>query len=244
SLIRTEATGYGNAFFATEMLKQHDMDIDGKRCLISGAGNVAIYCAEKLLQLNAKVLTLSDSSGTLYAKVGLDMQALKEIKKHKLEKRKSLADYSETKGIEFLKGKKPWHVEADIALPCATQNEIEKADAEALVKNGIVALSEGANMPCTPEAIAILRKSDTLFAPGKASNAGGVAVSALEMSQNSQRLSWSAEELENRLRNIMQNIHSQCVKNGGDGKHTDYVQGANIAGFIKVAEAMLAYGVV
>ncbi|MBT8140067.1 MAG: NADP-specific glutamate dehydrogenase [Gammaproteobacteria bacterium] len=244
SLVRTEATGYGNAYFATEMLQQHDIDIKDKRCLVSGAGNVAIYCVEKLLQLEAVVLTLSDSSGTLYAKDGISKEMLEDIKQYKFEARKSFSEFPKNKQYKFFENKKPWHIEADIALPCATQNEIEKSDMKAMVKNGIIALSEGANMPCTSDATKLLRESDILYAPGKAANAGGVAVSALEMSQNSQRLSWSAEELERKLREIMQNIHSQCVKNGGDGKQTDYVQGANIAGFIKIAEAMLAYGIV
>ncbi|MGB5324905.1 MAG: NADP-specific glutamate dehydrogenase [Pseudomonadales bacterium] len=245
SLIRTEATGYGNAYFVEQVLKQHEEKIEDKRCIVSGAGNVAIYCAEKLLQLNAKVLTLSDSSGTLYIEDGIDKEQLEQVKEHKLARRGSLAEYAEINAMEFFKKGKPWHIKADIALPCATQNEIEKEDAIALADNGIIALSEGANMPCTPEAIEILRNSKVLYAPGKAANAGGVAVSALEMSQNSQRLSWSADELDKRLRNIMESIHAQCVKHGDDGKnHVDYVKGANIAGFIKVAQAMLAFGVV
>ncbi|AOT08111.1 NADP-specific glutamate dehydrogenase [Pseudoalteromonas luteoviolacea] len=244
SLIRTEATGYGNAYFMQSMLgHQHD-EIKGKTCLVSGSGNVALHCAEKIIQLGGKVLTLSDSGGTLLVREGLDQDKLNLIKDIKTSQRKRLSTLTEQFSCEFFEGKKPWHIKADLAFPCATQNELDEIDAAILVEHGCIAVSEGANMPCTPEAVHIFHQRGILYAPGKAANAGGVAVSALEMSQNSIRMSWSEQELEQKLHTIMQQIHDQCVKYGTQNGRVNYVDGANIAGFIKVADAMLAYGVV
>lgn len=244
SLIRTEATGYGNVFFMQAMLKHKGDDIAGKNCLVSGSGNVALHCAEKIIQLGGKVLTVSDSGGTLYVPEGIDQQKLEIIKQVKITERKRLSALTEHFACEFLAGQKPWHIEAELAFPCATQNELDEFDAQMLAKHGCIAVSEGANMPCTPRAVETFNHEGISYAPGKASNAGGVAVSALEMSQNSIRMSWSEQELEEKLRAIMQDIHEQCVRYGScDGK-VDYIKGANIAGFIKVADAMLAYGVV
>ena len=244
SLIRTEATGYGNAYFMEAMLKQHGQSVSGKKCLVSGSGNVALFCAEKILHLGGTVLTLSDSGGSLYFENGLTQEMLEIVKDRKINQRKRLSEIAVELGAQFLAGQKPWGVKADLAFPCATQNELDETDARALAGNGCIAVSEGANMPCTPEAVHYFAENNILYAPGKASNAGGVAVSALEMSQNSMRLAWSSEELENKLLGIMNDIHSQCVKHGERDGKVDYVQGANIAGFIKVADAMLAYGIV
>ena len=244
SLIRTEATGYGNAFFMKAMLNHHGGNIDGKDCLVSGAGNVALYCAEKIIQLGGCVLTLSDSSGVLYVKNGIDQEKLEIIKDLKVNKRQRISKAQEFFDAEFIPNSKPWMIKGDLAFPCATQNELNGQDARELVNNGCIAVSEGANMPCTPEAVEYFQKTGTLYAPGKASNAGGVAVSALEMSQNSIRMSWSEQELEDRLVEIINNIHQQCVRHGEKSGKVDYVKGANIAGFIKVADSMLAYGVV
>ena len=245
SLIRPEATGYGCVYFAAEMLKTRREDIKNKSAVISGSGNVAQYAAEKVIQMGGIVLTLSDSDGYIYDKDGIDMRKLEWIIELKNVKRGRIKEYAEKYNCEFVKDKTPWEVKCDIALPCATQNELNGADAEMLVKNGCMAVAEGANMPSTPEAIMIFLKKKILFAPGKASNAGGVAVSGLEMSQNSQRLMWTREEVDSRLHNIMKNIHSTCMKYGKeeDG-FINYVKGANIGGFVKVAEAMMAQGLV
>ena len=243
SLIRTEATGYGNAYFMQEMLEHRGDSIQGKTCAVSGSGNVATYCTQKITQLGGKVVTLSDSSGYIYDKEGIDPDKLAYVIDLKTVKRGRISEYADRFGAEFHAGKRPWQVPVDLAFPCATQNEIDKADAEALVGNGCIAVSEGANMPTSIEAIEVLQNAKLLYGPGKAANAGGVAVSGLEMSQNSIRLAWTAEELENKLRGIMMGIHGQCVLHGEQDGYVNYVRGANIAGFIKVADAMLAYGV-
>jgi len=244
SLIRKEATGYGCGFFMEEMLQRTGESIRGKTCLVSGSGNVALYCAQKINQLGGKVVTLSDSSGFIYDPEGINEEKLEYVIELKTLKRGRISEYAEKYGCEYHAGKKPWGVACDLAFPCATQNEILKADAELLVKNGCKAVAEGANMPTQAEAIEVLQKAKVLYAPGKASNAGGVAVSGLEMTQNSIRLAWSAEELEDRLQNIIKSIHLQCTKHGDEEGYINYVKGANIAGFIKVADAMLAYGVI
>ena len=244
SLIRPEATGYGNVYFAQEMLQTRNESFDGKRVAISGSGNVAQYAAEKAMELGAKVLTLSDSKGFIYDPNGLDTEKLEFIKELKNVKRGRIKEYADKYGCFFHEGKRPWSIPVDIALPCATQNELDEVDANTLVENGAICVSEGANMPCTPEAIHLFGVKKILFAPGKASNAGGVATSGLEMSQNSLRMSWTAEEVDSKLHNIMRDIHTACVEYGSDGDYTDYVKGANIAGFIKVAEAMKAQGLV
>ena len=243
SLIRTEATGYGNAFFMEEMLKHHGDSIKGKICTVSGSGNVATYCTQKINQLGGKVVTLSDSSGFIYDPDGIDEEKLAYIINLKTVKRGRISEYAEKYNCEFHAGKRPWDVPCDLAFPCATQNELDQDDAKSLVANGCKAVSEGANMPTTVEAIKVLLDAKVLYGPGKAANAGGVAVSGLEMTQNSIRLAWSEEELEERLRNIMIGIHAQCAKYGDEDGYMNYVKGANIAGFIKVADAMLAYGV-
>ncbi len=243
SLIRTEATGYGNAFFMEEMLKHHGDSIAGKTCVVSGSGNVATYCTQKINQLGGKVVTMSDSSGFIYDPDGIDAEKLAYIIELKTVKRGRISEYAEKYGCEFHEGKRPWGVPCDLAFPCATQNELDVDDAKALVANGCKAVSEGANMPTTVEAIHILQSAKLLYGPGKAANAGGVAVSGLEMTQNSIRMAWTEEELEKKLKDIMTGIHAQCAKHGDDDGYMNYVKGANIAGFIKVAEAMLAYGV-
>ena len=243
SLIRTEATGYGNAYFMEEMLKHHGDSIAGKTCVVSGSGNVATYCTEKINQLGGKVVTLSDSSGFIYDPDGIDAEKLAYVINLKTVQRGRISQYAEKYGCEYHEGKRPWDIPCDLAFPCATQNELDEADAKSLVANGCKAVSEGANMPTTVEAIHVLQQAKVLYGPGKAANAGGVAVSGLEMSQNSIRMSWSEEELEEKLRNIMVGIHRQCAKHGQDGDYMNYVKGANIAGFIKVADAMLAYGI-
>ena len=245
SLIRPEATGYGCVYFAAEMLKTKNSDIKGKSAVISGSGNVAQYAAEKVIQMGGKVLTLSDSEGYVYDKNGIDAEKLKFVMELKNVKRGRIKEYATKYKCDFVSGKTPWGVKCDIALPCATQNELNGKDAQALVKNGCIAVAEGANMPSTPDAIEVFLKNKLLFAPGKASNAGGVAVSGLEMSQNSQRLMWSREEVDSRLHNIMKSIHSTCVKYGKEESgFVNYVKGANIGGFVKVAEAMMAQGLV
>jgi glutamate dehydrogenase (NADP+) len=243
SQIRTEATGYGCVFFMDEMLKKHKLSIANKVCSISGSGNVAQYAAEKLIQLGAKVTTLSDSGGYFYAKDGISSDMLQEIMHLKNEKRGRIKEFADKYKFPFFEDKKPWEQACDLAFPCATQNEIEIDDAKQLVKNGCLAVAEGANMPTTPEAVDHLQENKVLFAPGKASNAGGVAVSGLEMSQNSLRLSWTHADLEERLHIIMKNIHEKCCEYGANGEQIDYVKGANIAGFVKVADVMIAYGV-
>lgn len=247
SLIRTEATGYGAVYLLEEMLKRVGNSIDGKEVIISGSGNVATHAAEKVTQLGGKVLTMSDSGGFIFDRDGINQEKIDWIKTHKTHRRGRIEDYvAEFKGAEFHPGKRPWAVKCDLALPCATQNELDGSDAETLVKNGCIGVSEGANMPTTLDGVHIFKGAQVLYAPGKAANAGGVAVSALEMSQNSARISWTEEQLQKLLLDTMKGIHDRCVEYGGASgtKHIDYVRGANIAGFKKVADAMLAYGVV
>ncbi len=244
SLIRPEATGYGCVYFVQEMLKMKGRSISGKVCAISGSGNVAQYTAQKLIQLGAKVVTLSDSNGCIYDEHGIDEKKLDFVLELKNVRRGRIREYAQKFKCKYLENKRPWGVTCDIAFPSATQNEISKEDANALAKNGCIAVGEGANMPTTPEGIKVFQDAKILFGPGKAANAGGVATSGLEMSQNSLRLSWSREEADERLHNIMIAIHQQCAKYGKKGKDIDYVTGANIGGFVKVADAMLDQGVV
>jgi len=244
SLIRPEATGYGSVYFMKEMLATKGDSIEGKDVLVSGSGNVAQYTIEKVLDLGGKVLTASDSNGTIYDPNGIDREKLAFIMDLKNNRRGRIKEYADKYGVEYIEGKRPWHIKGDLAFPSATQNEISKADAENLMKNGVIAVSEGANMPSTPEAIEVFQKAKILYAPGKASNAGGVATSGLEMSQNSLRLSWTREEVDAKLHGIMVDIHQNCVNHGTDGGYVDYVSGANIAGFVKVADAMIAQGYV
>ena len=245
SLIRPEATGYGNIYFLNSMLKTRNIDIAGKRCLVSGSGNVAQYTCEKLLQLGAIPLTLSDSNGYIYDPEGITFEKLAYVKELKNVQRGRIKEYAEKYGCKYVEGARPWGEVADIALPCATQNELNGDDAKTLLANGVIAVSEGANMPSTPEAVEAFQAAKILYAPGKASNAGGVATSGLEMSQNSGRISWSREEVDAKLQSIMANIHENCVKYGTeeDG-YINYVKGANIAGFMKVAKAMMAQGII
>ena len=245
SLIRPEATGYGTVYFAENMLKHVDNSISGKTVTISGSGNVAQYAAEKCIQLSAKVISMSDSSGTIFDNDGIDEEKLAFIMDLKNNKRGRISEYiKKYPTAKFLKNKTPWEIPCDIALPCATQNELNEQDASCLIKNGCICVSEGANMPCTPEAIKIFKFNKILYAPGKASNAGGVAVSGLEMAQNSLRYSWSRDEVDSKLKEIMNDIHKSCLIHGEEKGWVDYEKGANIAGFIKVADAMLAQGVV
>jgi glutamate dehydrogenase (NADP+) len=244
SLIRPEATGYGNVYFANEMLHTRNESFKGRSVAISGSGNVAQYSIEKVLDLGGKPVTVSDSSGYIYDPAGIDRKKLEYIMELKNVKRGRIKEYAEKYGCEYHEGKRPWEVKCDVALPSATQNEINGKDAEMLVKNGCFCVSEGANMPSTPDAIDVYMKHKILYGPGKAANAGGVAVSGLEMSQNSLRLSWTRKEVDERLHNIMKDIHGTCVKFGTEGKFINYVKGANIGGFIKVADAMLDQGVV
>ena len=245
SLIRPEATGYGNVYFLQNMLKTRNIDIKGKTVLVSGSGNVAQYTIEKLLELGAKPLTCSDSDGYIYDPDGIDEEKLAYIMELKNIERGRIREYAERYNVKYVAGGRPWSEKADIATPCATQNEINGEAAAELVKNGVIAVTEGANMPSTPEAVKIFQDAKVLYCPGKASNAGGVAVSGLEMSQNSGRLKWSREEVDERLHQIMDDIHSNCVKYGteADG-YINYVKGANVAGFIKVAKAMMAQGII
>lgn len=245
SLVRTEATGYGCVYFAKDMLEHIGDTIEGKRCVVSGAGNVALYTVEKLTQLGATVVTVSDSQGTLHDPAGFDAVRLSFIKDLKERRRGPLTEYVERYGGEFLPRERPWGIPCDLAFPSATQNELDLADAEHLVANGCKLVAEGANMPCTLEAIHYFLDQRVLFGPSKAANAGGVAVSGLEQSQNSQRLSWGREEVDQHLQRIMRQIHAQCVAHGGeeDGR-VNYVRGANLAGFVKVGQAMLAHGIV
>ena len=245
SLIRPEATGYGNVYFLQNMLKTRGIDLKGKTVLVSGAGNVAQYTVEKLIQLGAKPVTMSDSDGYIYDPDGIDADKLAYIKELKNVERGRISEYAEEYGVKYVAGAKPWFEKADIALPSATQNEINEEAAKALVANGVFAVSEGANMPSTPEAIKVFQDAKILYSPGKAANAGGVAVSGLEMSQNSERLRWSREEVDAKLHDIMNDIHENCVKYGteADG-YINYVKGANVAGFLKVAKAMMAQGIV
>ncbi len=246
SLIRPEATGYGTVYFADSMLKTQGDSFDGKKVVISGSGNVAQYAAEKVIQLGGTVLTLSDSGGYVVDKEGITTEKLAWVKDLKNNRRGRIYEYAEQfPSAEYHKGKDPWEVPCDVALPCATQNELDGNDAKTLLKNGCIAVAEGANMPSTPEAIHAFHEAKILFAPGKASNAGGVATSGLEMSQNSLRISWTREEVDERLKSIMNDIHESCVTYGKDETgYCNYVKGANIAGFVKVADAMLAQGVV
>jgi len=246
SLIRPEATGYGTVYFAQSMLATKGLSFEGKTVLVSGSGNVAQYAIEKATQLGGKVVTASDSSGYIYDADGIDAEKLAYIMEIKNVNYGRISDYvTKYSSAKFIAGKRPWEVKGDIALPCATQNELDGEEAKTLVTNGCLAVAEGANMPCTPEAVHEFQKAKVFFAPGKASNAGGVATSGLEMSQNSLRLSWSTEEVDQKLFKIMSDIHASCVKYGAnDDGFVDYVKGANIAGFVKVADAMLAQGVV
>ncbi|MGI6241012.1 MAG: NAD(P)-specific glutamate dehydrogenase [Candidatus Omnitrophica bacterium ADurb.Bin292] len=245
SLIRPEATGYGCVYFVEEMMKTKKLSLAGKTCLVSGSGNVAQYTVEKLNQLGAKVVTMSDSDGYVYDKKGIDPQKLKFVMELKNVRRGRIKEYADQFGCEYVAGGKPWRVACDVAFPSATQNEITEADAKALVKNGCIAVGEGANMPTTPEGVVVFQKAKILYAPSKAANAGGVATSGLEMSQNSMRLRWTREEVDKKLHGIMISIHENCVKYGKeDGKHVNYVSGANIAGFVKVADAMIDQGLV
>ena len=244
SLIRPEATGYGNVYFLLNMLATRGIDIKGKRVAISGSGNVATYTAEKLIQLGAKVVTMSDSDGTIYVPEGLSEEQMHYIFELKNYYRGRIREFAEEYGCEYFEGGKPWGVPCDIAMPSATQNELNGDDAHTLLANGVIAVSQGANMPSTPEAVHAFLEAGILYAPGKAANAGGVSVSGLEMAQNSQKLTWTAEEVDQRLKQIMANIHEQCCKYGKnpDGS-INYVKGANVAGFMKVARAMMAQGV-
>lgn len=244
SLIRPEATGYGTVYFAQNMLATRGDSFEGKTVAISGSGNVAQFACEKATQLGAKVVTLSDSSGYIYDKDGIDTEKLAFIMELKNVRRGRIKEYAEHFNCEFFEGKRPWEIQCDIALPCATQNELNGEEAAKLLANGCICVSEGANMPSTPEAIEAFHKAKILFAPGKASNAGGVATSGLEMSQNSIRMNWTREEVDEKLKRIMNDIHESCVKYGTEGDFVDYVKGANIAGFVKVADAMLDQGVV
>ncbi|MDO9576321.1 MAG: NADP-specific glutamate dehydrogenase [Candidatus Cloacimonadales bacterium] len=245
SLMRPEATGYGNVYFAEEMLKTRGKSFEGKTVVISGSGNVAQYATEKATQLGGKVVTLSDSSGYIYDPKGINAEKLAFVLELKNVKRGRIKEYADKYGVKYFDGQKPWGVKCDVALPCATQNEINGDAAKTLVANGCFCVSEGANMPSTPEAIEVFINAKILYGPGKAANAGGVATSGLEMSQNSLRLSWTAKEVDERLHNIMIAIHKQCVKYGkqADG-YVNYVNGANIAGFIKVADSMIDQGIV
>ncbi len=243
SLIRPEATGYGTVYFADATLKKLGDTLEGKNCVVSGSGNVAQYATEKLIHLGAKVLTLSDSGGFIYDENGIDEEKLAFVKDLKNNKRGRIKEYCDHYDAKYFEGEKPWSVPCDLAFPCATQNELNEEHAKLLVKNGLKGVYEGANMPTTPEGILVFRNADVIYAPGKAANAGGVAASGLEMSQNSLRLSWTREEVDQKLKNIMNSIHDKCMEYGSKSNgHVDYVKGANIAGFVKVADAMLAQG--
>ena len=246
SLIRPEATGYGDVYFAQSMLATKGQSFSGKTVVISGSGNVAQYAAEKAMELGGKVVTFSDSSGYIYDEAGIDAEKLAYVMEIKNVNYGRISDYiAKYPNAKFVAGKRPWEVKCDIALPCATQNELNEEEAKMLVANGCICVAEGANMPSTPEAVEVFQHAKILFAPGKASNAGGVATSGLEMSQNSLRLSWTSEEVDQKLKGIMADIHEACVKYGKDSTgYVDYVKGANIAGFVKVADAMLGQGVV
>ena len=244
SLIRPEATGYGQVYFAKEMLKTKGNSFEGKTVIVSGSGNVAQYATEKVIELGGKVVTMSDSAGFIYDPNGITKEKLEYVMELKNVKRGRIKEYADEFGVEYFKGKRPWGIKCDIALPSATQNEINGKEAQILIDNGCICVSEGANMPSTPEAIEVYLKAKILYGPGKAANAGGVATSGLEMSQNSLRLSWTREEVDERLHNIMIAIHEQCVKYGTEGDFVNYVKGANIAGFIKVADSMIDHGVV
>ncbi|MBB5416514.1 NADP-specific glutamate dehydrogenase [Paraburkholderia atlantica] len=245
SLIRPEATGYGTVYFAEEMLKQTGRSFDGLRVSVSGSGNVAQYAVEKAMALGAKVVTVSDSSGTVVDEDGFTTEKLAELMDVKNHHYGRVSDYAKRVGLDFLPGQRPWHVPVDVALPCATQNELNAEDAATLIKNGVICVAEGANMPSTNDAAKCFENNGVLYAPGKASNAGGVATSGLEMSQNAMRISWPREEVDARLHDIMRSIHEVCLRHGRrDDGSVSYVNGANIAGFVRVADAMLAQGVI
>ncbi len=244
SLMRPEATGYGTVYFAQEMLRRRQMSFDGRSVSISGSGNVAQYAADKAIELGAKVVTLSDSDGTMVCEAGMTEGMLRDVLEFKNVQRGRLKDFCKQHKLKFEAGKRPWHVPVDIALPCATQNELDADDARRLIANGVVCVAEGANMPSTLEAVDCFLEAGTLYAPGKASNAGGVATSGLEMSQNAMRLSWTHSEVDLRLHEIMKDIHGNCVRHGERADGTvNYVEGANVAGFVKIADALLAQGV-
>ena len=244
SLIRPEATGYGCVYFAHEMLKTRGDSLEGKTVAISGSGNVAQFAVEKVLDLGGKVVTLSDSSGSIYDASGINSEKLAYVMEVKNVKRGRIKEYAEKFEVEYWEDEHPWKVKCDVALPCATQNEVNGKEAEMLINNGCICVAEGANMPSDPDAVDVYLKKKILYGPGKASNAGGVAVSGLEMSQNSMRLNWSREEVDNRLQDIMKNIHTSCVEYGTENDFINYIKGANIAGFIKIADAMIDQGVV
>ena len=244
SLIRPEATGYGAVYFAQEMLKTKNQTFEGKVVAISGSGNVAQFAAEKVIELGGKVVTLSDSSGTIYDQNGIDTEKLEFVKDLKNNKRGRISEYADKYKADYIEGERPWNKVCDVALPCATQNEINLNDAKNLIKNGCLCVAEGANMPTETDAVHEFINNKILFGPGKAANAGGVAVSGLEMSQNSMRISWTKEEVDKKLNQIMKDIHSQCTEHGTEGNFINYVKGANIAGFIKVADSMIDQGVV
>lgn len=244
SLIRPEATGYGCVYFAVEMLKEKGESLKGKTVTISGSGNVAQFAAEKAIDMGATVVAMSDSSGFIFDKGGINSVKLDFIKDLKNNRRGRLKEYAEHYNCQYMAGKRPWEVKVDIALPCATQNELDESDANMLIANNVICITEGANMPCTPLAVIAFQKAGVLYAPGKASNAGGVATSGMEMTQNSLRFSWTREEVDQKLREIMVNIHNVCKEHGSINGHIDYVKGANIGGFINVANAMMAQGFV
>jgi len=244
SLVRTEATGYGSVYFMKDILEHRGEGIAGKTAVVSGSGNVAIYTTEKLNHLGAKVLTLSDSGGFIHDPKGIDLEKLAWIKNLKEVRRGRISEYVDKFGGEYHAGKRPWGVKSDLAFPSATQNELDGDDAATMIANGVIGVSEGANMPTTLDGVHKFIGAKVLFAPAKAANAGGVAVSGLEQSQNSGRISWPAEEVDARLQDTMLGIHKKCVEYGTDGDYVDYVKGANLGGFVKVADAMLAFGVV
>ena len=244
SRIRTEATGYGSVYFMQNMLETKEDSVDGKSCVVSGSGNVAQYTVEKIVELGGRVVTLSDSGGFIHDPDGIDREKLEFVKDLKNARRGRISEYAKEYGCAYYEGQRPWGVKCDLAFPSATQNEIDMKDAETLVQNGVLGVCEGANMPSDIEAIHAFQRARILFAPSKAANAGGVAVSGLEQSQNAMRLSWTYEEVDRRLQEIMRDIHAQCVERGRQGNYVDYVKGANLAGFVKVANAMLAYGVI
>jgi len=243
SFVRPEATGYGAVYFAREMLATKGDDLEGKVCTVSGAGNVAQYTAQRLIRYGAKVVTLSDSTGFVYDPDGLTEEKVAWVIDLKTNRRGSISEFADEFGLAYFPGQRPWNVPCQVAFPSATQNEIDGNDARALVDNGCIAVSEGANMPTTPEGVHVFESNRVLYAPGKAANAGGVAISGLEMQQNSMRMSWTFEEVDTKLQQIMRRIHEQCVEYGSVNGHISYTKGANIAGFKKVADAMLAYGV-
>ncbi|MDG1755396.1 MAG: NADP-specific glutamate dehydrogenase [Rhodothermales bacterium] len=244
SLIRPEATGYGTVYFAQNMLATRNQDLKGKVCTVSGSGNVAQYTAEKLIELGASVVSLSDSSGSVHMPDGLTTEQLEYVMDLKNVRRGRIREFADAFGLEFRAGKRPWDIKCDCAFPSATQNELEEEDARALLANGCFVVAEGANMPTTLAGTKLFEEAKILFGPGKAANAGGVAISGIEMTQNSMRLQWTREEVDNKLKEIMKNIHGKCVKYGQKDDYIDYVKGANVAGFVKVADAMLAFGVV